>query len=392
MHLVRVQLTDFRSYARADVAFGPGCSILLGANGMGKTNVVEAVIRAATGGSHRVAGDGPLVRVGADQALVQIEARTDHGRRRTLDVQLGGSRPRTRVDGNDVKRSSDALGVVRIVVFAPEDLAIVRGTPSERRRYLDDLLGQRRPAYGAARAEYEKVLRQRNHLLKQLRGGQGRGAGDTLEDWDEQLVRHAATLTAARIAAVHALAGPVDRAYRQLADRPEQVELTYRLSWQEGIVGTETSGVPDLAELHDKLTEQVRLHADEERRRGVTLVGPHRDDLELMIGPLPARTHASQGEAWSLALALKLGTHDVLHQVGDRPVVVLDDVFSELDATRRARLAAQAETFDQVIVTAAVPSDVPLRGVRYEVTLVDAVSTIRRVDGDHHAAEGVADA
>lgn len=386
MHVEELHLVDVRSYERADVLLRPGVSLLVGPNGQGKTNLLEALQRVATGSSHRVSSDVPLVRVGgAEVGVVRVAVRTDEGRRRTVELELGtGRRTRTRVDGQDVRRATDAVGVLRAVLFAPEDLAIVRGDPGERRRFLDDLLVQRRPAYAATKSEYDRVLRQRSALLKRLRATTGGGddpsragsAQDTLAVFDEQLVRHGATVLAARIAAVNALAEPVDRAYRHVADRPEPVTMTYQTSSGEEHVGVVANGVPDPAPLAAHLHEGLQRVSRDELRRGTTLVGPHRDELHLRIGRLPARGYASHGETWSLTLALKLGVHEVVADVGDDPVVLLDDVFAELDETRRARLAAACETFDQVIVTAAVEDDVPLAGRRYDVSMVDGRSSV----------------
>jgi DNA replication and repair protein RecF len=271
--------------------------------------------------------------------------------------------------------------VLRVVLFAPEDTRIVRGDPADRRRFLDDVLAQRRPAFAAARGEYERVLRQRNRLLKQARtltGSSREAAVATLEDWTRQLVEHGAQITAARIAAVRALAAPVDRFYRELADREEPVELTYLAVTGTSVVGSEGGGVPEREPIARRLRECLEERAGDELARGMTLVGPHRDDLELTIGTLPARTHASHGEVWSLALALKLATEEILGEVGDRPVVLLDDVFAELDTTRRTRLAKACAAFDQVLVTAAVEEDVPLEGARLDVRLEEGTSSVRR--------------
>jgi DNA replication and repair protein RecF len=380
LHLRRIELVDVRSYDRATVTFGPGVTVLVGPNAQGKTNLLEAVLRAATGGSHRVASDAPLVRAGADLGVIRCEVVTDEGRRRTIELEVGtGRRTRTKVDGQDVRRAADAAGVLRVVLFAPEDIAVVRGDPGERRRFLDELLTQRRPAFAAARGEYERVLRQRNQLLKQARGLSGSArdaAAATLEVWTEQLVTHGTQLLAARIAAVRALAGPVDAAYRDLADRPEPVGLTYRSSTGVVIDGHEPvdERVPDPAPLADAMRAALAEVARDEQQRGLTLVGPHRDELELTIGPLAARGYSSHGEAWSLALSLKLATEAVLAEVGDRPVVLLDDVFAELDQVRRGKLAAACAAFDQVLVTAAVEEDVPLSGERVDVRIDGGVS------------------
>lgn len=373
-------MTDYRSWAAGELDLEAGVTLLVGANAQGKTNLVEAIVRAATGASHRVASDQALVRVGADMAVVRLAARNDDGRLRRLDVEVApGARTRTRVDGADVRRASDATGVIKLVMFSPEDVAIVRGDPEGRRRFLDDVLTQRRPAYGATRSDYDRVLRQRNLLLKQLRGmsdAAESAAEVTLDSWTRQLVTLGATVLAARLAAVHTLAPRVDEVYRRVADRPEPVVMTHRASTGVATPAEAGAGVPDPGPLAEQLWDALAKRADEERQRGVTLVGPHRDDVDIDIGGLPSRTHASQGEAWSLALALKVATHDVVAEVGDRPIVILDDVFSELDTTRRQRLAEACEDFEQVVVTAAVESDVPITGRIVDVTMRDRVSSL----------------
>lgn len=377
--VTHLDVHDFRSYRQASVDFAPGVTVLVGANGQGKTNLLEAVQRVAAGTSHRAAGDQNLVRAGQPSAVVRVHCTTDEARRRTIELQIGVGR-KVRVDGNDVRRQAEAVGVVRSVLFAPEDVAIVRSDPSERRRFLDELLVLRRPAYAGARADYERVVRQRNNLLKSARGLRGEArskALTTLEAWTEQLVGHAATVTAARIAAVHALTPRVDAIYRNLADRPDPVRLTYQTAAGFEVEGTPDAGTPSVPELAAKLREALLRTASEEQDRGLTLVGPHRDELVLTLGALTARGHASHGESWSLALALKLATYDVVAEVGDRPVVLLDDVFAELDHRRRGQLAEACETWDQVIVTAAVEADVPLRGARLDVTLAEGVSSVR---------------
>jgi len=362
------------------LTFEPGVTVLVGPNAHGKTNLLEAIHRAATGSSHRVSGDAPMVRSGADIGVVRVELRTDEGRRRTLELELGTSRrTRMRVDGQDVARTADTVGVLRVVMFAPEDLAIVRGDPDERRRFLDDVLSQRRPAYAAVRSEYDRVLRQRNNLLRSAKGLSAPArdaAASTLDVWTDQLVQHGTSILAARIAVTHALSCPTDRFYRELADRPEPVGLTYTSTATDDVVGEPELGVPDREPLEADFRAALADVAEDEVRRGVTLVGPHRDDLVLAVGELPARGYASHGELWSLALALKLATYEVLAEVGDRPVVLLDDVFAELDASRRQHLADACERWDQVLVTAAVEEDVPLRGARVDVSLEAGVSCV----------------
>ena len=364
MWVERIELVDFRSYRSAELDLGPGVTVLVGPNGRGKTNVVEALHRVAVGSSHRIAGDAPLVREGARDAIVRTVLRTDDDRRRTVDVQLGAGRTRAQVDGQAVRRSAEAVGVLRVVAFAPEDIALVRGDPADRRRYLDQLLSQRRVSYAAALAEHDRVLRQRNTLLKDLRGRGG--AGDAaLAAWTEQLVAHGAPLVAARLAAVDALRGPVTAAHARLTGSEVPVTLAYRSD--AAVHSAQT--VPEIAEALRAALGEV---AQEEVRRGVTLVGPHRDELVITLDGLAARTTASQGEAWSVALACKVGAAPLLTGVGDRPVLLLDDVFSELDETRRARVAELCVDFDQVLVTAAVDADVPLAGRRVAVRRADA--------------------
>lgn len=376
MHLEALELVDYRSYRVARLALGPGVRVFVGPNAQGKTNLLEAIGYLAVGASHRVATEAPLVRSGAQAAVIRATARVDEadggGRALTVEYELRpGGRNRSRVNGQPQQRPRDAVGHIRSVLFAPEDLGLVRGDPAERRRFLDDLLGQRRPAYGAGRTEYERVLRQRNAVL---RAGRGTGALDpTFAVWTDALVNTGATLLAARIAAVHALAGPAQEAYADLvADSPSReatgvLELGYELSTGRSVRADVGGGVPDPAELAGELRDGLARLERAERERGMTLAGPHRDDLSLALNGLPAKGYASQGETWSVALALRLASRAVLCEVGEEPVVLLDDVFAELDERRRVRLAARCASFEQVLVTAAVEADVPLAGPRHRV-------------------------
>ena len=374
MHLERLALTDFRSYAEATLELGPGVRVLVGPNAQGKTNLLESIYYLATGSSHRVTSDVPLVRHGAEAGVIRAVARTgEDARELSIELELRPrGRNRARLNGQPQPRFRDAIGALRAVLFAPEDLTLVRGDPSDRRRFLDDLLAQRRPAYASARQEYDRVLRQRNQLLKDARR-RGGAPDTTLADWTEALVRTGAPLLAARVAVVHALAGPANAAYAELLAGPpepeaaDDVTLAYELSSGRTVTGDPAGGVPHPAELADELREALAACATEERDRGLTLVGPHRDELALAVGELPAKGYASHGESWSLALALKLASREVLGEVGDEPIVLLDDVFAELDDQRRQRLAERCAGFGQVIVTAAVDADVPLEGTRYGV-------------------------
>ncbi len=382
MRVRRVELEGFRSYRRAALDLGPGVTVLVGPNGQGKTNVVEALHRVAAGASHRVAGDGPLVRDGADEALVHVDLTTDEGRERRVDLRLGPGGTRAKVDGHAVRRAADAVGVLRAVMFAPEDLGLVRGDPGERRRWLDAVLGQRRAVYAATLAEYERTLRQRNALLRDLRGrgaSPGSAAAESLAAWTQQLVAQGAPLVAARLAAIAALRAPVAAAHRALTGTDTPVDLAHRSE----VDLPDADPEPDVADVAARLTAALAAVADEELRRGQTLVGPHRDDVLIELDGRPARTTASQGEAWSVALALRVGSAELLSQAGDRPVLLLDDVFSELDDARRARVAALCAGFDQVVVTAAVDADVPLDGPRVDVR--------RDANGSHLTPRGASD-
>jgi DNA replication and repair protein RecF len=369
--LEQLELVDFRAYPRVDVAFLSGPNVLVGRNAQGKTNVLEAVYYLAAGSSHRTSSDGPLVRSGCDAAIIRVDARTDAGRPLRIEYELRpGGRSRARVGGQAQQRAREAIGLLRAVMFAPEDVQLVRGDPSERRRFLDDLLTQRRPAYHAARQEYERVLRQRNALLRTTRG-RGPPPSSMLDTWTDALVSAGAAVLAARIAAVHALAGPTARAYADLvagdAHPQAHVRLDYQLSTGRQVVGDPAEGVPDPADLAAELRAGLDERLPSELERGVTLAGPHRDDLGLTLSDLPAKAFASHGETWSLVLALRLASREVLFEVGDEPVVLLDDVFAELDEERRRRLARHCDRFGQVLVTAAVADDVPLDGPRYAV-------------------------
>lgn len=389
MHLEQLELIDYRNYVEGRVRLSAGPHVFVGANAQGKTNLLEAIHYLGVGHSHRVTADGPLVRAGADAAVVRAHARTDAGRGLSVELELRpGGRNRVKRNGQAQPRVQDALGHLRSVLFAPEDVMLVRGEPGERRRFLDDLLVQRRPAYLAARRDYERVLRQRNALLRAARAGHGRAAREgpsrvaregpssdeaTLAAWTDALASAGAPLVAARLAAVHGLAGPAAEAYQNLvadaaprgtADRPR---LVYELSTGREVVGQPGCGIPDLEEVTAELREGLEAVAEEERERGVTLAGPHRDDLALSLHDLPAKGYASQGEQWSLALSLRLASRDVLAEVGDEPIILLDDVFAELDAQRRARLAQRCGEFAQVLITTAVDGDVPVDGPRAHV-------------------------
>jgi DNA replication and repair protein RecF len=369
VYLSRLSIADFRSWASADLALQPGVSVLVGPNGVGKTNLVEAVGYLATHRSHRVATDAPLVRRGAERAVVRSLA-VRAGRELAVEVEiLPGKANRVRVNRAPLPRAREALGIVRSVLFAPEDLALVRGDPGERRHFLDELLVARVPRFAGVRADYERVLRQRSALLKTARSNRRGAELGTLEAWDGHLARHGAALLSARLRLTGELAEPVRGAYAQVAPESVPVGLRYRASLPA------LTGAEGPEELERALLEELARVRDQELERGVCLVGPHRDDLELRLGDGPAKGYASHGEAWSLALALRLGSFELLRDDlggpadGADPILILDDVFAELDTRRRQALAELAVRAEQVLVTAAVVDDVPekLHGMRFEV-------------------------
>ncbi|AYF30854.1 DNA replication/repair protein RecF [Micromonospora tulbaghiae] len=375
MYVRRLELVDFRSYERVGVDLEPGPNVLVGANGVGKTNLVEALGYVATLDSHRVATDAPLVRMGATSAVIRC-AVVHEGRELLVELEIvPGKANRARLGRSPARRARDVLGALRLVLFAPEDLELVRGDPAERRRYLDDLLVTRQPRYAGVRADYERVVKQRNALLRtsylaRKTGGTRGGDLSTLAVWDAHLAQHGADLLAGRLELVAALTPHVAKAYDAVAAGRGVAGIAYRPSVELPEPGA------DRAALAEALAAALTANRAAEIERGTTLVGPHRDDLALTLGPLPAKGYASHGESWSYALALRLAGYDLLRADGIEPVLVLDDVFAELDTGRRERLAELVGGASQLLVTCAVDDDVPatLRGTRYAV----GEGTVRR--------------
>jgi DNA replication and repair protein RecF len=354
MRLERLEVVDFRNHDEAAVELPPGVSVLAGPNGVGKTNLIEAIGYLATLGSHRVGQDASLIRAGAESAVIRAAVQRA-GRRLLVDLELRqGTGVRGRVNGAPVPRARDLLGVVRATVFAPEDLGLVRGDPEERRRFLDTLATQRLPRYHGSRQDYDRVLRQRNTLLRSAAGRLPASGLATLEVWDEKLASAGAEIWSERLRLVAALTPRVELAYQRLAGRDDAVEVAYVSS----VAGTWPAD-PDPAKLARVLRERLVADRAREVERGLTLSGPHRDDLALALRELPARTHASHGEAWSLALALRLGSHRLLSEEGEEPLLLMDDVFAELDRQRRDRVAEAALAAEQTIITAAVAEELP---------------------------------
>ncbi|MFI8995589.1 DNA replication/repair protein RecF [Streptomyces sp. NPDC053542] len=369
MHVAHLSLADFRSYARVEVPLDPGVTAFVGPNGQGKTNLVEAVGYLATLGSHRVSSDAPLVRMGAERAIVRAQV-VQGERQQLVELELNpGKANRARINRSSQVRPRDVLGIVRTVLFAPEDLALVKGDPGERRRFLDELITARSPRMAGVRSDYDRVLKQRNTLLKSAALARRHGGRkmdlSTLDVWDQHLARVGAELLAQRLDLIATLQPLADKAYEQLAPGGGPVALEYR-----GSVGERLAEASNREELYGLLMEALGEARKNEIERGVTLVGPHRDDLVLKLGRLPAKGYASHGESWSYALALRLASYDLLRAEGNEPVLVLDDVFAELDARRRERLAELVAPGEQVLVTAAVDDDVPgvLAGTRFAVS------------------------
>ena len=370
MHVAHLTLHDFRSYADIDVALEPGATAFIGRNGQGKTNLVEAIDYLSRLSSHRVATDAPLVRAGADQALVRASV-VKEGRTALIEVELNPGRAnRARINRSPLPRPREIIGVVRTVVFAPDDLTLVKGDPSDRRKFLDDLLMLRSPRLAGVRSDYDRILKQRNSLLKTAglaRGSSRDAALSTLEIWDDNLARVGAELLGARLRLVDDLRPYVGKAYEAVARGAsrDDADLDYKASIDLG------------DDLQQSLLAAIASRRKEELDRGISLVGPHRDELLLTLGTgpdpgdlrLPVKGYASHGESWSFALALRLASDDLLRADGDDPILVLDDVVAELDTERRSQLAQLVAGAEQVLVTAAVAADVPasLQGVRYLV-------------------------
>lgn len=392
MHVRHLSLADFRSYEQAELPLTPGVTTLVGENGQGKTNLVEAIGYISSLSSHRVATDGPLVRFGAEQAIIRC-AVVRGGREQLVELEINPGRAnRARLGRAAQTRPRDILGTLRTVLFAPEDLSLVKGDPGTRRRFVDDLLVARQPRWAGVRADYERIVKQRNALLKSAapvlrRGNRGArrpsrpelepvedaraSALHTLDVWNSHLAQVGSQLLYARLRILRDLTPHLDHAYDQVSDGAGEARVRYQASLHEEASARLADGeVPEVAELADLLLESLEQVRASEIERGVGLVGPHRDDIVLRLGELPAKGYASHGESWSFALGLKLAAYRLLrHDLDEDPVLILDDVFAELDSGRRDRLAGMIGDCEQVLITAAVAADVPesLGGVTFVV-------------------------
>lgn len=376
MWISRLELRDFRSYEACDLDLEPGAVVFVGANGQGKTNLVEAIGYCSGLDSHRVHGDAALIRTEAQQGVIRTTATAGGSEERTSTVEIELNRSgsnRVQVNGQAMIRSRDVVGTIRSALFAPEHLRLVKGEPSDRRRFLDSVMVQVAPRYLGVRSDFERALKQRNAALRSLVAAPSAEAEAVLSAWDERYVPIAAELTWGRINAARRLAAVVSEAYEQISPAPDVAVIGYETA----------SGTPDsLEQTREAMAGLLTMRRRDEVRRGVTLVGPHRDDLSIFLNGQPARSHASHGESWSLALALQLACFHVLHRISDDPpVLILDDVFAELDEQRRKRLLAAVTAADQILVTAAVGADVPaITGRRFAVDKHDGVSTVRSLE------------
>ena len=404
MQLTALDLTDFRSYRRLELPVRPGITVMVGKNGQGKTNIVEAIWYLATLSSHRVPHDAALVHRGESTAVVRASF-VRAGRPLQVDLEITPGRSnRARLQGQNVARLRDLLGEVRAVLFAPEDLGLVKSDPEGRRRFLDELLFEIAPRFAAVKADFDRVLKQRGNLLKQMRsmrrGGSGRSVGgldpaeaaaSTLSVWDQQLARHGAELLRARLHLVNRLRPHLGYSYLRVATDegaeqaldlpPDQrgsvdspADIRYRSAVLDAL-GTLPGELPTTLEIHDRMLAMLGEGHDEEIDRGTNLVGPHRDDLEIRLHDFPAKGYASHGESWSLALALRLASYDLLRleegDLGDgEPILLLDDVFSELDVHRRERLGRIITGASQVLITTANDTDIP-DSLDDEIHLID---------------------
>jgi DNA replication and repair protein RecF len=356
MHVISLTAVDFRSYSFVEINLEPGVTTFIGSNGQGKTNLVEAISYCSTLSSHRVSQDLPLVKADQPRAIVRTGVKY-LDRTNWLEVEIWPSKTnKAKLNGSDCKKTKDILGILQTITFSPEDLILVKGDPGQRRYFLDELLVQKSSSYTGIKTDYERVLKQRNALLKSA-GPARRNNLDsvlaTLDIWNEQLINFGSQIILARHQIINELLPYVSKSYAELAPSSKALNITYLPN-----VSAENMTLNDLV---DAMKQKLQERQQDELDRGLTLVGPHRDDLEIMIGELPAKGYASHGESWSVALALRLASFDLLKATspaGD-PVLILDDVFAELDVARRNQLILRVKNVEQVLITAAVAEDVP---------------------------------
>ena len=354
MKISHLSLQDFRSYKNLELPLNEGTHIFIGENGEGKTNIVEAIMYLALLSSHRISTDAPLIKLGAERGYIRAKV-SDQDRDTLIELEINNSKAnRAKINQNPVRSQRAISGIVKAICFSPEDLDLVRGDPSERRSFLDHLLIQRNPRLGGVISDYEKALKQRNTLLK------ARAPESTLAPWNEHLANFGGEIIAARLKLIRELIPHLMNSYENISVK-KQPSLEYK------------SNLDNLTEDKEDNKSEILRKIEEvgfqERERGVSLVGPHRDDLLLNLGEHPVKGFASHGESWSIALSLRLASYQLLKADGDNPILILDDVFSELDEKRRERLVALTNTTEQTLITVAVANDLPseLTGSRYQV-------------------------
>ena len=355
MFVSHLSLTDFRSYPQLELPINPGQNIFIGENGEGKTNIIEAIMYLALLSSHRISSDQPLVRLGSERAYVRAKVESEE-RSTLIELEINANKAnRAKVNQNPVRSQRELLGIVKTICFSPEDLDLVRGDPSERRSFLDQLLIQRSPRLAGVITDFERALKQRNSLLK------SRAPQSSLEPWNEHLANFGGELIAGRLSLISDLEPVFQEAYKNLSEK-KMASLGYKSSIQNPTTKKE--------ENRENILKTILEVSSQERERGVSLVGPHRDDLLLNLGDHPVKGYASHGESWSIALALRLASYQLFINDGDKPILILDDVFSELDENRRERLLAISNTAQQTLITVAVENDLPksITGARFKVT------------------------
>jgi len=355
VRVTKLALTNFRSYKNLELEFGPGPTTFIGDNGSGKTNIAESLIYLAYLSSHRVSQNLPLLNLGSEQAIIRAEIERD-ARTLQVDLEINANKAnRARLNQNPTKSQREILGALQVIYFSPEDLDVVRGDPTHRRDFLDKLLITRTPRLAGVISDYERVVKQRNTLLKT------RAPENALEPWTEQLINLGAQLSAERVTLVEALNPYVAANYTNLNEVKPAV-----ISYKSSTNGLSTNTEENLQLLTARQIEVAR----QEIERGVSLIGPHRDDLHLQLGDFPAKGYASHGESWSMAISLRIGSYNLLKSEGAEPILILDDIFAELDTTRRQQLTSVTQMAEQTFITAAVESDLPseLLTTKYYVT------------------------
>jgi DNA replication and repair protein RecF len=344
MRVTKLALTNFRSYKNLELEFAAGPTTFIGNNGAGKTNIAEALIYLSFLSSHRVSQNQPLLSLGSDQAIIRAEIERDN-RTLQVDLEINATKAnRARLNQNPTKSQREILGALQVIYFSPEDLDLVRGEPTHRRDFLDKLLITRTPRLAGVISDYERVVRQRNTLLKT------RAPETSLAPWTEQLITYGSQLSAERMALVEALNPYVGSNYKNL-NEVKEASISYKSSTD----GLTTSVEENAALLAARQIEVAKQEID----RGVSLIGPHRDDLHLQLGDFPAKGYASHGESWSMAISLRIGSFNLLKSEGAEPILILDDIFAELDTARRAQLTSVTKMAEQTFITAAVESDLP---------------------------------